>query len=240
MRRWVWRCIPLITIFIFTTVHADELPAVSSWKRSAELGLLTTRGNTDTDSLNAKLAVQHKRTQWENAFKAETLRAKDASGTIASRDVIGFNTRYHYTGRRYSFGDLRYEADRFAGYERRTTEAVGYGYKFMNTQTLTLDGELGAGAQQTRLTDGTKASKAIARLAGKLVYNLSPTSDIKEALLLEHSDINTYTQSVTELKVKINSSLAMKLGITIKNNSDVPVDKSNTDTQTAVTLVYDF
>ena len=45
---------------------------------------------------------------------------------------------------------------------------------------------------------------------------------------------------MTALTAKVNTSLALKVSLTIKNNSEVPVGTEKTDTETAVTLVYSF
>ena len=100
--------------------------------------------------------------------------------------------------------------------------------------------EAGAGARQTDNTDGRSTDEAIYRLATLLTWNISETSSLKEELSVEGGSDNTYTESNTELKVKINAALAMKVTFSVKNNSDVPVGIKHTDTTTAVTLVYDF
>ena len=51
---------------------------------------------------------------------------------------------------------------------------------------------------------------------------------------------NTNTKSVSALKFQIIGALSMKVYYRIDNNTDVPEDKEKTDTETAITLVYDF
>jgi len=63
---------------------------------------------------------------------------------------------------------------------------------------------------------------------------------VKEELSVEGGSDNTYTESITELKLRINAALAMEVTFSVKDNSDVPAGIKNTDTATAVTLVYDF
>ena len=51
---------------------------------------------------------------------------------------------------------------------------------------------------------------------------------------------NTATKSVTAFKSKITGALSMKASYKVEHDSHVPADTEKTDTETALTLVYDF
>ena len=51
---------------------------------------------------------------------------------------------------------------------------------------------------------------------------------------------NVHSVAETALSTKINSTMQMKAAFSARNDTSVPVDKKNTDTQTSVTLVYSF
>lgn len=219
-----------------TTKKSEE----QHWKGEAELGLLTTSGNTRTQTLNTKLGVEYKKDSWTHYVRYEKLRAEDNDAVTANRDMLLYRARYQLPQARYLFGSLRYDDDPFAGYDTRTTEVIGYGFQFINKEMLKWDVEVGAGAKQTDKTDNTQTNEAVARLATNLEWRFSDTSTFKQEVFIERGSQNTQTESTSDLKVKINSSLAMKLSFKVKNNSNVPAGKKNTDTETAVTLVYDF
>ena len=227
-----------------SVILGAEAPAKESenqhWKGEAELGLLNTSGNTHTQTFNTKLGVEYQENKWKHLLRFEKLRAEDNSVVTADRDMLLYRARFQLERAAYLFGSLRYDADPFAGYDSRTTEVAGYGFQLINDEKLKWDVEAGAGAKQTDNTDNTKTDEAIARLATNLEWRFSDTSTFKQEVFVEHGSTNTQTESTSDLKVRINSSLAMKLTFTIKDNSDVPVGKKHTDTQTAVTLVYDF
>jgi putative salt-induced outer membrane protein YdiY len=44
----------------------------------------------------------------------------------------------------------------------------------------------------------------------------------------------------TSLSTKINDTMQMKAGFSLRNDTNVPADKKNTDTQTSLTMVYSF
>lgn len=234
--------IPLILIgwsLSANTIAAAEA-SKSSWKGEVELGFVNTTGNTDTESLNAKLKVENTRPDWQHRVQLEILRASDKDVTTAERYDGRYRSQYALSDKDYLFGTLRYEDDRFAGYDQRTTEVVGYGRKILNTKSFKLDIEGGVGGRQSKQTTGTDTSEAIVRVAANFKWHISKTSAFSEDISIEKGEDNTVSESITELKLKINNSLAMKTTYTIKHNSVVPVGTKKTDTRMAVTLVYDF
>ena len=71
-------------------------------------------------------------------------------------------------------------------------------------------------------------------------YIISTHATFKEKILVETGDTNTYSESETSLKMKINGNLASKITYTVKNNSKVPVGAKETDKITTIALVYGF
>ena len=57
---------------------------------------------------------------------------------------------------------------------------------------------------------------------------------------MEKGDDNTFTESLTSVKLKINDALSLSMNFKIKNNSVVPDNIKHTDTQTTVNIIYDF
>ena len=83
-------------------------------------------------------------------------------------------------------------------------------------------------------------SEAIA--VAKLDYNwqISENARFTQLIAMEYGKTNTKTVSESALLTKINGSLQMKFAYNITHNSDVSIDKENTDTETSLTLVYSF
>lgn len=235
-------CAICILALVSPTAMAQEETGKtkSPWGGEAEVGILMTRGNTHTDTQNIKLGVQYESGLWLHKLKLESLHAQDKGVVSADRFSAGFRSTYQIGEKAYAFGDLRHDNDRFSGFESRNTEVGGYGRKLYRQKSFKWNVEIGAGARQTHSTDDTRTNEGIARLATELEWKFSPTSDFKQSLFVETGSVNTLSQSSSSLKVKINSSLAMKLSVKVQDNSDVPLGKKHTDTITAVTLVYDF
>ncbi|NOZ53144.1 MAG: DUF481 domain-containing protein [Gammaproteobacteria bacterium] len=214
--------------------------ASSQWKGEAELGFVSTSGNTETETVNAKAKVTTDRDKWRHRVEASALNSSDAKGTTAERYAITGQSDYKVSKQNYFFGLLSYEKDRFNGYAYRVSEALGYGRRILDGSVVTLDLEIGPGARQSELDNGDSENEFIVRGAAKLGWTISDTSQFSEALTVESGDDATIIKSVTGLTSQLAGSLAMKITYTIKNTSDVPPGIEKTDKETAVTLVYRF
>lgn len=231
---------PLATMFAMTQVLAAEEPENSLWKASAELGYVATSGNTETTTMNAKAMASTERESWRHKLEITALNASDDISTTAEKYSLTGQSDYKLTKPNYLFGVINYENDKFSGFEYQITEAIGYGRRVIDVTGLSLDLEIGPGARQSKLDTGETDSETIIRAAAKLDWAISKTSRFTEVLTIEDGEDVTISKSVTGLSSKINGSLSMKITYTYKNTSEVPVGVEETDTETAVTLVYDF
>jgi len=209
-------------------------------KGEVELGWVATSGNTETQSFNGKAKAIHERDQWRNTFRLEALNSQDEDETTSERYFASAKTDYRYTEYDYWFGNLRYENDRFSGYDYTASETAGYGRRVMERPALTLDLEAGLGGRHRKPEGASRDDEAIVIAAGALVWEISENAGFSQDARIEHGSDNTYTESVSALTTRINSRFSMKAAVTLKHNSDVPEGNDKTDTMTAVTLVYDF
>lgn len=219
--------------------HAEDPPA-NKWKSDAELGVIINNGNTRAQNVNAKLGVLNERTQWRHDLRLEALNTSDKGTTTAEKYFAAGKTDYKMSTVDYLFAIVSYEEDRFGGYDYQATEALGYGRRVINGDARTLDLEAGPGLHQAKIENGDTQNDGILRAAANLNWKLSPTALFTELLSTEIGEDVTVTKSITELKAQVAGNLAMKLSFTVKNTSDVPPGIKETDTQTAVTMVYNL
>lgn len=210
------------------------------WKGEAEVGIVATSGNTETTSMKARASVVHEQDKWRHTGKFDALNTSDAIRTTGERYALSGKSDYKIDVRSYAFGLVSYENDRFAGFDYRTSEVLGYGYRVINQDSLTLDLEVGPGARQTQLRNGTSKNEFIGYIGGKLLWKFSPSASLSEDLATEIGSGATITRSVTALTAQLAGSLAMKLSFTARHISEVSVLVKNLDTETAMTLVYGF
>ncbi|MGM0412961.1 MAG: DUF481 domain-containing protein [Pseudomonadota bacterium] len=219
----------------------DEAPLEAveepTWSADIELGMVDTSGNTNTNTTNGAATVVHERDHWRHRGDIGALRAREEGVTTAERYTAAAKSDYKFRPRDYVFLALRYEDDRFSGYDYRASEAVGYGRKVLDDDRFELDAEIGGGARQERIEDGERTNEGLGRLAGNFRWQISETAKFSQTLLLE-VDGGTYTRSVTALSARVLESLSMKLSHEIRTNTDVPADTEDTDTVTSINLVY--
>ena len=206
----------------------------------AELGYLATSGNSDTSSLNAKLAMGFELATWRHSLSAVAVKSEDSGLTTAERYQFGLKSDYKINEHDYLFATVNWEQDEFAGFSQRTSEAVGYGRRLLSSPEHHLDLELGVGARQTELVLGPSVDETILRASGKYTWFISAGSAFDQSLIVEKGGETTYTESVSALGVKINGALSLKVSYTIKDNSKVPAGLENTDTYTAIGIEYTF
>ena len=222
----------------FSTIHAEE--ADSPWTGRAGLGFLSTDGNSETSSLNADLGLGYSVGRWSHGLTALAIGGNTSGFTTAERYFIGLKSDWAINDRSYIFGLLDADKDRFSAYDLRTTEAVGYGRKLINTESRKWNVEIGAGATQLEPIIGENISEAILRLATDYHWDFSETAAFNQTFAIESGDSNTYMESVSSVKAKLFKDLGVRLSYSLKNNSDVPVGIEKTDTFTSISLEYSF
>lgn len=212
----------------------------SKWSGEAELGYLKTTGNTDSESLHARAKVVNERKKWRHTGTIEAVNKTDQGTNTAKRWLLTGKSDYKIDDRSYFFLMLRYEDDRFSGYDYQVSEVIGYGYTVVKTDTVKLDTEVGAGARQSKLLNGGSTSEGVVRGSADLDWKLSETATFLQHLSVEAGEDSTISRSVTGLKMQIVGNLSAKLTHSIRHASDVPAGFDKTDTESIVTLVYNF
>lgn len=225
-----------------TLLVAPLLAQAAPWSGEAGLGFLSTSGNSDTRSLNGKFLLDYVEGPWKNAFAANAIGSSDGEESTSERYLVTDKLDYSLSERNYLFAALEWEKDLFGGVRERTSETVGLGRRFLLGPAHFLEAELGAGARQLQNNDAgqTRESDAIGRAFAKYRWALSPTSEFQQTVKVESGAENTFTESVTALKLSVVGDIFASLSYTIQNNSDVPAGTEQTDTFTAVNLSYAF
>lgn len=232
-------------------VQASDAAATDKvWTTSAELGAITTSGNTVGTSITGKIDARQELEDWSNqyifsAFFKEDEKTDDEGNKYkeksAERYLISAKTAYKLDSefdKLFAFGS--YTDDEFGAYTEYTTLAVGYGTRVYNAEDKYLDVEIGPGYFTGKRSTGETEKGLIARGAASFKWTLSESATFGQTFSIEYGSDNTRTIAETSLAAKINGSLQMKAAFLLQNDSDVPVGKKSTDTQTSLTLVYSF
>lgn len=239
--------INLVVVALLAGANANAAEeAKSPWTSSAELGYVTTSGNTNTSSLNAKFDIGYEVEKWKHTGHAETLQAESRNTTTgqdektADKSLVTYQADYKFTELDYALGLLSYEEDKFSGFEYQAKAVLGYGRKIIISDTMKLSLELGPGYRKFKEDFMPSDDDPFIYVAAKYGWTITPTSKFTQELTADFGDKQDEWKSITALSAKINTSLAMKISFTAKYLDVVPAGNDRYDRETAVTLVYSF
>lgn len=234
------------SLFLALLVSGAAL-AEDGWNGAGELGLALTRGNSETESLNAKLGLSFEDAAWKHNIGFAALRQKGEVGgseeleLTANRYELSGSSAYSLSERSYLIGSLRYENDDFAPYDYQTVASFGAGWFAIKNDVTEWLFEGGPGYRRVKeVASGESDGQAVfrGRMAYKHAFNAS--TSFENTLLVEAGSDNTFAQNDSGLSVKMNASLALKAGLQFRHNSDVAPGLKKTDSLFTTNLVYAF
>jgi len=214
-----------------------------------ELGIVSTSGNTETRSWNLNGELLYAAGPWEHEGSVRYLRTSDAEATTADRTLVRGESRRAISDRDFVFVALRYERDRFSGFDYRVTERLGYGRDLLVGEPLAWEFEVGLGSRQSRelevfadgvVTGGGSTTEFIGAVATALTWTISDTARLTEEVSVDGGSGGTVSQSITALTADLVSDFALRLSFDAKHTSEVPPDRDKLDTVTSATLVFSF
>jgi putative salt-induced outer membrane protein len=228
--------------------------AQADWTGKGEVGYVMARGNSDTSTGNAKVDMLKETEHTKQNFGASFLYGESGEVQTAQRWDGRWQTDWKITEKAFWFGGARYEDDRFSGFDYQTTASTGAGYAFYDTPTTQLRVQLGAGYRRLRVEQlikdtndiviqrilGPTTADAVANGQVKYEHSFNESTKVLNLFLVESGQNNTLAQNELSLQVKMNETLALALGYSIRNNSHPPVALAKTDTLTTVNLVYEM
>lgn len=218
---------------------APEAPE-SPWSGKATLGYLATSGNTENTTLNTGFEVGYKTGQWVHTFKAAAIEASENEATTAEAYDVGWKSERNLSDKDFLFGRLSWRKDRFGGFDTQFSQTLGYGRRLIDTDKHKLNAEIGGGARQSELQDGTTEDETVFRGGMYYKWQFSETAEFRQDLTAEGGKQNTYIESVTAISAKLLGDLALVASYTVKHNTDVSPLLEKTDTYTALSLEYAF
>jgi putative salt-induced outer membrane protein len=212
---------------------------------SGEAGYSQTTGNTETESIYGALKLNY----LQKAYELKGL----VEGSNKSED--GNKTQERYLGdlqanlfipshpKAYGFGQFRAEQDRFASIDLSTYYLAGLGYNFYKQKNLVLQAELGAGYQNIEYTSESgedDTSQTIGKFYGNFEYGLNERVRFLQDLSIFSGGEQTLYETHTGFKVNLNGSLNLRLAYKYRYNDTPAEGKKKEDTETVLTLLYDF
>ena len=216
------------------------------WSGSAELGMVLTTGNTDTQNLNGALNLTKESLKWRTDYSLSSLYSSSDSATTAEQYKGSVQANYKFDTEQFWYVRGSYEEDRFSGYRSKGSTSTGYGNRFWQHQDGSyLEASAGVGYRDYAIEDGADGDSdrgTFVRLSGTYENHFSPTSLFRQELNSEISTSggNTVNESISSIQANIVDNLAMKLAYKVEYTSDVPAETDTTDTETTASVLYSF
>lgn len=232
--------ISAVCMVVSTHLFAEPL------KGEAELGLVATSGNTETENINAKLKLTKVVAKWvhEANFTALSSSSEDQdtgeNRTTAEKYTADYKADREIDERSYLYGITTYEDDRFSGFDYQATAGAGYGYKVIAEENRTLALEVGPGYRYNSIEGAEDEDEITLRVAETFDWKFSETAELNQYLNVEGGEDNTISKLGISLKSALTGTLALKVGVDIKYTDEVPADREHTDTETYATISYSF
>ena len=248
----------LLLLYPALELWADEAPAppppTGVWIGKGQFGFLSSRGNSEAESVNGNVDMARYDGAWKNELYVAGLYGRSSGVVSAQRWETRTQSNYTVSGNLFAFGGFRYERDLFDGFEYQASATAGMGYKFIDTNDTKLSGQVGVGYRRLRpedilkdpdgivtariLHDATGGAIGTAGLDFSHAFNKSTV--LSNKFLMEAGSSNTLLHDEIALTVKMSEKLALSAGYGITDNTDPPPTLKKLDTITTVNLVFAF
>lgn len=258
VRQYTLTALCLLPLMSYT-VLAEDIEKKPEYTASAELGFLYKTGNTKSIDIKAGFNLQHEKDKWRSivAFNilAKKIEQEDDAGneefeTTDNKWDILTQTNYTIGGesKNYLYGNLAYEQDKFSGFESQSSFSAGWGRHWYENETSSFFADVGPGVQYdvTRATDtNSSESNTSLILQAQVLYThkFNDYVNFKQYLVAKQatqSGENSVYKSETSITAQLIDSLQLKFALRIDYDTEVEPEFENTNTETSMTLIYNF
>jgi putative salt-induced outer membrane protein len=210
------------------------------WKGQGEAGGFISTGNTENRGLAVGVNLTKESRRWKHGLRGLVDYQEDNGVASRERYFAGYEGNWKFSSRAYALLVLSWERDRFTGFSSRFTEALGIGYRLVDTPRLTIAVDAGPALRQTRFITGITENTFAARAGLNATWLISDALTFNQTATYYYDDFNNSLLSLTQLTAKLNSRLSARMSFQYNNESNPPAGRRNSDTVTRATLVYSF
>ncbi|PCJ23876.1 MAG: hypothetical protein COA96_10900 [SAR86 cluster bacterium] len=217
--------------------HAQKENGIST---EIELGAIFTSGNTEDENVQFKGSVNWVRDEWDYGFSIDGFRSSKQDELAAQRMYYVGTANYALSEESFILTRIAHEDDRFSGYDSQSDFSVNYGRNMLTSRAnMSLTVNAGVGMRKSR-SEVEDFDEAIIRLAGDYDWALSDTANFNQTLSAESGNETSIFRSESSIETQILDNLSLKFSINIKHQTEVPVGREKTDTETSITFVMNF
>lgn len=220
------------------------------WSGRVELGGFNSTGNSPNTGITAVLNLTREGERWRHNVRARADYQRSNDVTTRERFLVAYEPNLKLSDSLFAYALGQYERDRFQGFSARYSLSGGLGYQIIDSDAVQLSAKAGPAYRATNFTDGSSES-SIAALVGldfdwaitdrlKLTQDTNAVAEAGGSAVAFIGGRNTSINLVTGLNAKLSSKLSARLSYAVEHDTNPPEGAVNTDTQSRVTIVYDF
>jgi putative salt-induced outer membrane protein len=217
-----------------------------------EFGFLLADGNTNTSTITAKMNTSQELTSWSYQFIGDVLYIQSPqevdgeknNGASAQKLFLSGQFDHKFTDpneRMFIYGE--YENNRFNGFRYQATISAGWSSRLWRDKHSELKYSFGPGYSISEIKQGNKGKDnkgIIVRAAMEYKRKFSEHAMFLQLVSIEIDQEFNKTESETSLTTKLTGSSALKLSFSVNLDTSVGPDIEELDTETVITLVYQF
>mgnify|MGYP003918315281 FL=1 len=226
----------LMSVFSLSA-HSQEESGLAT---QVEFGAIFTSGNTENENIKYKIVLDWVQQNWDYKFTSDGFRSSQDGISNAQRLYHSASANYTINEVSYAQGRVAYENDKFSGFDSQSDVTFSYGRNVLqNRDNMSLALTAGVGARRSVIA-GDADTEGLARFAANYLWNLSESADFIQDFSVDAGSNSSIYRTETGVQTDILENLSLKFTVKVKHQTEVPVDREKTDTETAITLVLNF
>ncbi len=210
------------------------------WTGNGDFGGFVSSGNTENRGLAVGINLSKETRRWKHVVRGQVDYQQDLGVTSRERFFAGYEGNWKFSPRGFAVLVLNYERDRFTGFNSRFSQALGLGYRLVDTPGLTVAFDGGPALRQTLFTTGAQENVLAARAAVNAKWVMTRNLTLSQTATYYADNVNSSLLALSQLTARLNGRLSARLSVQLNNESNPPAGRENTDTVTRATLVYNF
>jgi putative salt-induced outer membrane protein len=205
-----------------------------------EFGAIFTSGNTENENIKYKIVLDWVQQSWDYKFTSDGFRSSQDGISNAQRLYHSASANYTINEVSYVQGRVAYENDKFSGFDNQSDVTFSYGRNVLqNSSNMSLALTAGVGARRS-VIEGDADTEGLVRFSANYLWNLSESADFIQDFSVDAGSNSSIYRTETGIQTDILENLSLKFTVKVKHQTDVPINREKTDTETAITLVLNF
>ncbi|WP_029131122.1 DUF481 domain-containing protein [Sandarakinorhabdus limnophila] len=183
---------------------------LEGWSGQGEAGGFISTGNTRNRGVAVGVSLTKESRSWKHALRGIVDYQEDNGVASRERYFAGYEGNWKFSSRAYALLALSWERDRFTGFSSRFTQAIGLGYRVVDTPNLTIAVDGGPALRQTRFINGITDNSVAARAGLNAKWQINDMLNFTQAATYYYDNSNNSLLALSQLTAELNGRLSAR------------------------------